>query len=114
MSEHSSSISVRIGISSAALVSMHVYTELTIVARCKESQVAPVHEPQLGFQPLHASNAHVSPALPFLHRDPCINDCILRTSLSGVTWYVYACPLGASCREYAFVTLSLVDLSFHV
>ena len=114
MSEHSSSISVRIGISSAALDSMHVYTELTIVARCKESQVAPVHEPQLGFQPLHASNAHVSPALPFLHRDPCMNDCILRISLSGVAWYVYACPLGASCREYDLVMLALINLSYDV
>ena len=114
MSEHSSSISVRIGISSAALDAMHVCTELTIVARCKESRLAPVHESQLCFQLLPESNAHVSLALPILYRDPCINDYILRASLSEDAWHVYTCPLGASCREYAFVTLSLVDLSFHV
>ena len=114
MSEHSSSISVRIGLSSAALDAMHVCTELTIVARCKESQVAPVHESQLCSQLLPESNAHVSLALPFLYRDPCINDYILRASLSEDAWHVYACPLGASCREYDLIRLALINLSYDV
>ena len=114
MSEHSSSITMRISTSSAALDSMHVYTELIIDARSKESQAALVHDPQLCFQALHASNAHVFLALPSMYRDPCIDEYTLRASLSEDALLAYACPLGASCREYDLLMLALVNLSSDV
>lgn len=78
--EHSSSINVRTGTSITELETMHVYTDSIVVVRSKETQAILVHEPQMCFNLLHAGNAQVFLALPFMLSDPCFNDYTSRAS----------------------------------